>query len=217
MKKILIVPVLVALASSSACARSADTNAANSSHNASANASATVGQNASQNVIGAANGAANATSEQEAGMSSVELTAGGLTTGSRGLHHSNIVAFGQTRDQVVSQISDVLGAPTGRSRNAECPSGAVDTVQFRDLNLNFDASGFAGWVIDGSNPALESYHGLKVGITRGSIDADSDVSVQADGTLGPEISVNDIGVLLDGTGQNARVTTLFSGVTCFAR
>jgi hypothetical protein len=148
----------------------------------------------------------------------VELAAGGLTTGSRGLHHSNLIQFGAPRATVVSQLTDILGSPTGTGRNAECPSGPVDFVNFGALGLHFGGGRFTGWVIDeAGEPRLESYHGLKIGDRRDALDADADIEVDANSSLGTELSFNGIGVLLSGPRPSDRVTTLFSGTTCFAR
>jgi hypothetical protein len=148
----------------------------------------------------------------------VELAAGGLTTGSRGLHHSNLIQFGAPRAAVVSQLSDILGSPSRTGRNAECPSGPVDFVSFGTLDLHFEGGRFTGWVIDeAGEPKLESYHGLKIGDRRDALDADADIEVDANSSLGTELSFNGIGVLLSGPRQSDRVTTLFSGTTCFAR
>jgi hypothetical protein len=163
--------------------------------------------------------AINSAGSQEHPGQKVELGEGGLSTGSVGLHHSNQVTFGQPRAKVIKEISEVLGRPTGRGRNAECPSGPVDWVSFGTLSLNFEGGRFAGWVIDEAGaPELESYHGLSFGDDRSEVEgSDMEVELVPDSTLGTELIVDGIGVLMSGPGQNDRVTNLFSGVTCFAR
>ncbi len=152
------------------------------------------------------------------GGQTVQLAAGGLTTGSQGLHHSNIIEFGEPRAAVVSQLSAILGRPSASGRNAECPSGPVDFVSFGALDLHFENGRFAGWVIDeAGRPKLQSYHGLSFGDRRSELDGDADIVVAQDSSLGTELSFNDIGVLMSGPGASDRVTALFSGTTCFAR
>lgn len=189
MKKIALVPLVLALAATAACTRSTDTpiNSAGSS-------------------------------DDHPGQS-IELIEGGFTTGSRGLHHSNLIEFGAPRAAVVSELSGVLGSPTRTGRNAECPSGPVDFVSFGALDLHFEDGKFTGWVIDeAGEPELESYHGLSFGAQRSELDGgDMDVEVVPDSSLGTELIVNGIGVLMSGPGQADRVENLFSGTTCFAR
>ena len=157
-------------------------------------------------------------SASAAGNQEVQLMAEGLTTGSRGLHHSNIINFGAPRAQVEAAIRGAIGAPTAGGRNADCPTGTVDYVTFGALNLNFENGRFVGWVVDGAgNPELETYHGLSVGDRRSELDGDAEITVDENSTLGTELVVDGVGALLDGAGPNGRVTTLFSGVTCFAR
>ena len=152
------------------------------------------------------------------GSLEVELTQGGLSTGQRGLHHSGMVEFGQPRAEVVAAISAALGRPSATGRNTDCPTGAVDYVSYGPLDLHFENGRFAGWVMDGAaNPPIESYQGLRVGLLRSELDGDSEVVVDNDSTLGTELSVDGIGAILSGPGQNARIKTLFAGVTCFAR
>lgn len=150
------------------------------------------------------------------GNQEVELIAGGLTTGSQGLHHNNVIEFGAPQAQVVSQLTEILGRPA-IARNAECPSGAVDTVSFGALTLNFEGRRFTGWVLDGPRPALQSYHGLAIGVRRSALVDELAAEVDADSTIGTEVSVNEIGALLSGPDANAQVTNLFAGRTCFAR
>lgn len=153
-----------------------------------------------------------------AGKQTVQLAAGGLTTGSQGLHHANVIDFGQPRAAVVSQLSAILGRPTKTGRNPDCPTGPVDLVSFGSLELTFEDGRFAGWMVDSADaPMLETYHGLSVGDRRTEIDTDAEVEVTADSTIGTEMTVNEVGVLLATPAADAPVTTLFSGRTCFAR
>jgi hypothetical protein len=187
MKKIALLPLAVALAVTAGCSRRVDT------------------------------GINTAGSPGTGGGLEVNLAEGGLTMGSRGLHHSNIIAFGQPRDQVIMELASVLGRPS-ISRNADCPSGPVETASFGPLDLHFEGGRFTGWVVDeAGTPQLQSYHGLSVGDRRNEIDGDARVEVDANSSLGTELSVNGIGVLLGGPAPSDRVTTLFSGTTCFAR
>ena len=147
----------------------------------------------------------------------IELVEDGFTSGSVGLHHNNMIRFGQPQAQVVEQVTAILGSPSETGRNNDCPSGAVDFVNYGSLGLHFEGGRFVGWVLDGPSPALETYHGLAVGTQRSALVDELAAEVDSNSTLGTEVSVNGVGALLSGPGPEARVTNLFSGVTCFAR
>lgn len=164
-----------------------------------------------------ANNAQAATAEPAAGTPQIELIANGFSSGVTGVHHSNMITFEQPQAEVVSQVTAILGQPTATGRNTDCPSGASDFVRYGALTMNFEEGRFAGWVLDGTQPALSSYHGLAVGVRRSALIDELAAEVDANSTLGTEVDVNGIGALLSGSGPDATVTTLFSGVTCFAR
>jgi hypothetical protein len=212
MKKIALLPLVAALAAAGGCARSADTASAPAERNtpqavAAPAAAKPAGQPAAQPVAQAADDSL-----------SVELSGKGLSTGSRGLHHANFLEFGQPRAKVVADISEALGAPTASGRNADCPSGPVDFTSFGTLDLHFEGDRFAGWVIDqAGGPEVESYHGLSFGDRRNELDGDADIEVVKGSTLGTELIVNGVGVIMSGPRPTDRVTNLFAGVTCFAR
>lgn len=227
MKRMYMLPLLAVLATTTACMASNDgANPRNAVANvASANANA-----ADANVTAAnastANAAAPASELPEelsarAGLNGEELrlTGNGLATASPGLHSSGQLTFGQSRDKVVAAITAIRGAPTATGRNAECPSGAVDFVSYGPLDLHFQGGRFAGWVLDAAaTPPIEEEYGLRIGWTRADLaSSDQGPATFKTGSLGPEFDFGGIGGLLDGPGRNAKVTTLFAGVTCFAR
>lgn len=147
----------------------------------------------------------------------MDLTGEGFTAGQRGLHHNDQIAFGQPQAEVVRQVSAILGAPSATGRNAECPNGAVDYVSFGGLDLHFQDGRFAGWLLDGDQPALDTYQGLAVGARRADLTDELEAEPVEGSTIGDEVMVNGVGAMLNGPGADARVTSLFAGVTCFAR
>ena len=208
MKARLIVTLALGCAMTVACARGG--NASQPANNASAAApAANVAAPVAGNNVQAAAPAA--------GGQEMELTGEGFSSGARGLHHANMISFGQPQAQVVEQVSAILGQPSATGRNADCPSGAVDVVSYGSLDLHFESGRFAGWVLDGPSPALQSYHGLAIGARRSALADELAAEPVADSTLGNEVTVNGIGALLSGPGADAQVTNLFTGVTCFAR
>ena len=210
MKTRLIVTVALGCVLATACARGG--NASQPANNAAVPAPA-----ANAVAPAATNNVQAQTQAPEAGGQELELIGDGFSSGSPGLHHSNMINFGQPQAQVVEQVSGALGQPSATGRNADCPSGAVDFVSYGALDLHFEGGRFTGWVLDGPSPALQSYHGLAIGARRSALADELEAEPVANSTLGTEVTVNGIGVLLSGAGPDARVTNLFSGVTCFAR
>lgn len=212
MKTRLIVTAALSCVLTVACARGG--NASVSANNATA---ASPAANAAAPAAVAANNAQAAAAVPADPSQKIELVEGGFSSGAVGLHHSNMISFGQPQAQVVEQVTAILGSPSETGRNTDCPTGAVDFVNYGSLGLHFEGGRFVGWVLDGPSPALESYHGLAIGMRRSALADELAAEVDANSTLGTEATVNGIGVLLSGPGADAQVTNLFSGVTCFAR
>jgi hypothetical protein len=223
MNKIKMLPAVLTLAAASvACSPSANKSANGTATNNAATANAAAAQPGNA-ATPAANGSAALPPELQAKAGrngqQLHLAEGGFTWGSPGLHHANTIEFGQAQADVTRALSDILGPPSRTGRNAECPTGAVDVATFGTLDVHFQDGKFVGWVLDGQmNPVLETYHGLKIGQARGEISAgDGEETSFEQSSLGSEFSAGGVGGMLDGSGPNAKVSTLFSGVTCFAR
>jgi hypothetical protein len=226
-KKINLLPFVLTMAAASVACSPSQNKSANSTvttSNATTSANNAAAQPAANNQ---AQAPANANSDLPADMQAkagrngqqLHLAEGGFTSGSVGLHHANLIQFGQSQADVTRQLTEILGPPSGTGRNAECPTGAVEYATFGELNVNFQNGKFVGWVLDGPmRPELESYQGLMIGQTRRELSGgDGDPPTFEQSSLGSEFTSDGIGGLLDGNGPNAKVKTLFSGVTCFAR
>jgi len=225
-KKFNMVASIVALAAvSAACSPAAQNKSGNAAGNStnSTTANAAAAQPAASNQ---AQAPANAASDLPADMQALagrngqqlHLAEGGFTSGSPGLHHANLISFGQSQAEVTQALTEILGPPqTGR--NGDCPDGPVEFANFGELGVHFRDGKFVGWVLDGEmNPVLETYQGIKIGMQRSGLSAgDGDPPTFEQSSLGSEFTADGIGGLLEGSGANARVKTLFSGVTCFAR
>ncbi|HEY0114821.1 MAG TPA: hypothetical protein VGB54_03780 [Allosphingosinicella sp.] len=216
-----VLPLLAVLAASTACtARNEGANSANSAKALVANgADASAGNAATANKANP-----NELPEEmraRAGLNGQELrlTGNGLATASPGLHSSGQLAFGQAREEVLAAVTATRGRPTASGRNAECPSGPVEFAEFGPLALHFENGRFAGWVLEAAaTPPIEEEYGLAIGTTRADLqESDQGPATFENGSLGPEFDFNGIGGLLDGPGSQAKVKTLFAGVTCFAR
>lgn len=177
---------------------------------------------ASSNAVAngaAANGAAATAPSDPAGNGELRLIEKGFATGAPGLHAGGSIEFGKPKDEVLAALTAIRGQPTATGRNEDCPSGPVDYASFGPLDVHFEDNRFAGWVLDGqASPRIENEWGYAIGMQRSELGAgDRDAPKFEKTSLGTEFSAEGIGGIMDGDGPNARVATLFSGVTCFAR
>lgn len=144
-----------------------------------------------------------------------------------------LVAFGDRADQVVVELTGVLGPPSDDRPLGSCPSGEVERlVEFAELAVSFGGSGdgegtsrLVAWDVgppSGALPPLTTAEGVGVGTTVAELRrAYGDrVDIGAVDPFGPgfEIQVPVPGRLtgtLSGTGANDTVATLAGGAaTC---
>lgn len=154
----------------------------------------------------------------QVGSMQIVLGSEALLTGQVGLHAGNAMPFGTAQAELISAITAIRGRPTEVGTNPDCPTGAVQFAAWGPFFVHFDEGRFVGWVLDGAtNPPITNDRGLAVGVRRDALDADAEIVVDTESTLGAEISVDGIGAILESAAPNARIQTLFSGITCFAR
>lgn len=132
---------------------------------------------------------------------------------------SRELAFGTARDLTVTGATAALGKPTDTGRNGECGEGAMDFVEFGGLTLWFQQDKFVGWFIEGAKPKLSTATGAGIGSTRKQVADALAISDITDSTLGREFTTDDgdFSGLLDGAGDAAKVTALWSGQACIFR
>jgi len=129
------------------------------------------------------------------------------------------LAFGTPRPLTVTGATAALGKPTDTGRNAECGEGAMDFVEFGGLTLWFQQDQFVGWFLDGATPKLTTATGAGIGSTRKQVADALAISDVPDSSLGREFTTEngDFSGLLDGAGDGAKVTALWSGQACIFR
>lgn len=130
------------------------------------------------------------------------------------------VAFGEGEAEVIAFMTRLRGgqAPT-RSSNAECPSGPLTFADWGDgFQLAFADGRFAGWMATDAAPAgFATVSGVHVGSTLAEArTALPGLTVQQT-TLGTEFAAGELFGFLSGAGDQARVTGLWAGVSCFFR
>jgi len=130
------------------------------------------------------------------------------------------LAFGMKEAEVVSILTNLRGKPRSRGENKECGVGPLRFASWADgLTLQFDKGRFAGWNVDGRRSGankLTTIAGIGTGSTRTQLNKAYTVKVSQT-TLGTEFSAGKLGGLLSGTKPTDRVTSLWSGTTCFFR
>ncbi len=130
------------------------------------------------------------------------------------------IAFGTKEADVVSILTNLRGKPRDRGVNQECGAGPLGFANWADgLSLQFNQGRFAGWSVDGRSKAankLTTINGIGTGSTRTQLNKAYTVKV-SQSSLGTEFSAGRLGGLLSGNKPTDRVTSLWSGTTCFFR
>lgn len=129
------------------------------------------------------------------------------------------LAFGTARALTVTGATAALGKPSDTGRNEECGEGAMEFVEFGGLTLWFQQDEFVGWFLEGAKPKLTTATGVGIGSTRKQVADALAISDVPDSSLGREFATDkgDFSGLLDGAGDGAKVTALWSGQTCIFR
>ena len=130
------------------------------------------------------------------------------------------LAFGTSEANVVAVLTNLRGKPRNRGVNRECGAGPLGFASWADgLSLQFNQGRFAGWHVDGRRQGankLTTINGVGTGSTRTQLNKAYTVKV-SQSTLGTEFSAGSLGGLLSGSKPTDRVTSLWSGTTCFFR
>ncbi|HEX2806640.1 MAG TPA: hypothetical protein VHN80_10770, partial [Kineosporiaceae bacterium] len=128
--------------------------------------------------------------------------------------------FGTTKLSTVSTaLTATLGGRPRSSSSSECGQGPRTTLGRSGFSALFNRTTFVGWTDTGrTGHRLTTANGIGVGSTLTALrKAFGPVTVTSD-TLGPEFTLGSgFGGLLDGTGGQSRITTLYAGETCFFR
>lgn len=164
------------------------------------------------NVAGMPGG--NAAHAAAAGLS---LSPEGLTLVSSG-GSTTQVGFGVAQDDAVRAAESVLGKPEKEAVNADCPAGALVSVDFADgLTLFFEGARFAGWDVDDTKPGrFTTMSGVGIGTTRREMQRSIVVDVE-ETSLGHEFRSGALSGLLSAPGETGRVMQLWAGTTCIFR
>lgn len=128
------------------------------------------------------------------------------------------VDFGTPRQEALDRVAKARGAVIDQGDNDECGAGPLSYANFGgNLSLLFQDDKFAGWSInEGGDTKVTTMDGIGLGSTRKELASAYSVSVE-ESTIGTEFSAGELSGLLDGKGNDARITDIWAGVTCIAR
>jgi len=132
-----------------------------------------------------------------------------------------LVAFDQPTDTTVSALAGALGAPRSRSTNSECGAGPIDFVEWSNgLSALFQNDKFVGWSLGGhgaSGVPLTTLDGVGVGSSRAELKAALPATTVEETTLGQEFTAGAYSGILSGPGADAKIETIWAGVSCVFR
>lgn len=133
---------------------------------------------------------------------------------------SRELAFGAAKDMVIAAVGRALDAPVESGMNRECGEGAMEYAKFKNgPALWFQADKLVGWYLDDAKGQVTTASGAGIGSSRSDV-ADALAISDIDGSsLGREFSTRGgtLSGLLDGAGDAAKVTALWSGQVCLFR
>ena len=114
-------------------------------------------------------------------------------------------------------ISSVLGEPTQKTQNSECPAGAMSFITWSNgLSINIIKDRFVGWTVKRNTKSanLTTINGIGLGKTLADLKENYSVEV-IESTLGTEfIASNSLFGLLSANEPNGVITNLWSGIAC---
>ena len=139
----------------------------------------------------------------------------GLSTGLLVLPDNGHIDFGRTQASAIASASKVIGAgPANVAPNFECGAGPLQIATWdQGMTLLFQNGDFVGWVATSRGFATGT--GIAIGQTRQQIETAA-LTVR-ETTLGWEFDAGGVFGLFEQPDANAKVTTLWSGTTCFFR
>lgn len=140
------------------------------------------------------------------------------------------LSFGIDEAQL-KRVAEKLKGPAKSGRNEECGAGPLAYLSWDDGLTLYSLDGlFAGWALDerGAAPAtkapamgdaparLTTISGVGIGSTRAQLLDVYDATIEQT-SLGTEFNAAGLSGILDGKGEKAKVTNLWSGVNCVFR
>lgn len=129
--------------------------------------------------------------------------------------------FGSARGAVEQAAERWLGAPGTHSRFDECGAGPMEFSRYGGLTLNFQDGKFTGWMLK-EDPRAVTSDGIGPGAFMRDLEVTRSVSMVPDSTLDGEFTYiaadgQQICGFAVGKGRDAKIASLYAGLTCFFR
>lgn len=128
--------------------------------------------------------------------------------------------FGTPIRAAIAAIDGMLGPGSQPETNNECGAGPMEFVKWPDgFTGVFQDGKFAGWSIDSGSPpkAYATDKAIGVGSTRAELLAAYPAVKIEQTSLGTEFTVGGYDGILAGAGPDARIETLWAGLSCVFR
>lgn len=133
---------------------------------------------------------------------------------------SRELAFGTAKGEVIEAAARALDAAGESGLNRECGEGPMEYARFADgLSLWFQDEKFVGWFLGDAKVKVTTASGAGIGSTRSAVADAIAIRDLPGSTLGREFTTEGgtFSGLLEGTGDAARVSALWSGQACLMR
>lgn len=130
------------------------------------------------------------------------------------------VKFGAPMKEAVAALDGMLGPGSKPETNQECGAGPITFVKWPGgLTGLFQDDRFAGWSVDSDSPkgTFVTDKGVGVGSTRADLLAAYPDAKIEETSLGTEFTAGGYDGVLSGKGAEARVETLWAGLSCVFR
>lgn len=128
------------------------------------------------------------------------------------------LSYGTPESAAIEAVTAALGAPTDRGTNSECGAGPVDFVTFPGgVQLVLQRNQFVGWTArpNGEQP-LRTMSNVGLGSTRADLESAYSATVSRS-TIGVEFMAGGLQGVLESEAPTARITDMWSGVSCVMR
>lgn len=127
---------------------------------------------------------------------------------------SRSLPFGTERSAVMTALL-FLDSPEESGALEECGAGPLDYVSWPGLTLHFQGGKLAGWTAR-EGRSIATVAGIGPGSSRAELVRAYRASI-FESSLGTEFDAGGVFGLLDGPGDQARVTHLWAGANCIMR
>ena len=145
----------------------------------------------------------------------VMFTGYGLAIGVIQLHPNQYYEFGRSRSDILTVLRNVHSQQLGEGTVGNCPGGAADYADFRNLRVYFRGDRFIGWDASPGNPQLRDEWSFSIGMPRDDItDMGQDNLRIVNSRRGIEFEADGVRGLLSANRPDGVVIDLWAGDTC---